>query len=106
MRFTVLLMLGTYPAPTTVRWPAERVIVHVMAPDTEPDIELDPLPAEPAALRPLEVDVLAVLARDGTASEREIALALDLGRQRVRTGLQALKSRGMVRMAAKGWRTA
>jgi hypothetical protein len=105
MRFTALLLLGSYPAPT-VHWPPERVHVYTMAPDLEPDLVLDPLTAEPAPLRPLEVDVLAVLARDGTASEREIALALDLGRQRVRTGLQALKTRGLVRMTAKGWRTA
>ena len=101
----IALLLGTHHVPASP-WPPELVHVYVLAPDTEPDIELDPLPPEPAALRPVEVDVLAVLALEGTASERDLARALDMGRQRVRTGLHALKARGLVRMAAKGWRTA
>ena len=99
------------PAPA-VAWPPERTRVIVCAVDAneEPDLELEPLPAEPTAhqrrIAAFEEAILGFLRDEGVASARDAAAGLGVSSSAAWSRLRALQARGQVVLEPQGWSAA
>ena len=98
----IAMLTGAFMVPV-LTWPPDRTRIIEADPDEEPDIDLPPLPPEPAPLTRTEEAILAHLADAGPASMRAVADALGVSRRASWTGLERLRVRGLVRLEGGGW---
>ena len=100
---TLIAMLsGAFMVPVFT-WPPDRTRIITADPDEEPDIDLPPLPPEPAPLTRTEAAILAHLADFGPVSIRAVATALGMSRRAAWKGLERLRVRRLVRLEGGGW---